>query len=290
MTEEYPDIMKLIKSKYSELSKSHKLIATFIINEYAKAAFLTAAALGKASGVSESTVVRFALRLGYEGYRELQEELQELIKSKLTTVQRLNLAKSDYGDKRSIISSIMETDMENIKKIINDIDISSFNRAIEIILQARNIYIIGLRSSNFLAGYLSFYFNFLFENVKLVSVGPNDIFEQLLKISSKDVIIVITYPRYSQRIVEVLDYSKIKQTPIITITDSMISPAAQKADIALIATSDMLSFVDSLVAPMSLINALIIALGIEKKQYLSDYFGELEKIWEKYNIYNQGDL
>lgn len=282
---DYPDVMKLIRKDYPKLSKSHKLIADFILEEYDKAAFMTAASLGKSTGVSESTVVRFAIKLGYEGYRQLQYDLEEFAKGKLTTVQRLDLATSDYSDKRNIITSILETDMDNIKKIINDIDINSFNKAIDLILNAEKIHIIGLRSSYFLAGYLEFYLSFLFENIKLVNFGPNDIFEQLIKISSNDVIIVITYPRYSRRVMEVLEYSKEKDTPIITITDSLASPAAQKADTALIAPSDMLSFVDSLVAPMSLINALIIALGIEKKNNLKDYFSELENIWKKYSIY-----
>lgn len=284
--ESYPDIMKTIKKNYSQLSKGHKIISTFILNNYDKAAFLTASALGEATGVSESTVVRFSLKLGYSGYRELQDELQEFIKTKLTTVQRLNLVKNNYEDKRNIIASTMETDMDNIKKIINEIDISSFNKAIKNILEAKHIYIIGLRSSYFLAGYLNFYLKFLLDNVRLIDIGPNDIFEQLLNISSEDVILIITYPRYSQRIMEVLEYSREQNTQIITITDSLISPAAQKADISLIAPSDMLSFVDSLVAPMSLINALIIALGIEKKEDLSNYFEDLEKVWKKYNIYN----
>lgn len=288
--ENHPDIMKTIKKEYSKLSKSHKIIATYILENYDKAAFLTAAALGEAVGISESTVVRFSLKLGYEGYRELQNELEEFIKTKLTTVQRLNLAKSNYEDKKNIISNTMETDMDNIKKITHEIDIHSFNEAIRIILEAKQIYIIGLRSSYFLAGYLNFYLKFLLENVRLVEIGPNEIFEQMLNISAEDVIIVITYPRYSQRIMEVLEYSKEQNTQIITITDSLISPAAQKADIALIAPSDMLSFVDSLVAPMSLINALIIALGAEKKEDLNNYFGELERVWEKYNIYKNVDF
>ena len=287
---DYPDIMKVIRKNYSDLSKSHKLIAKYIMEEYDKAAFMTAALLGQAAGVSESTVVRFAIRLGYDGYKQLQYELEEFAKGKLTTVQRLSLAKSEYGDKKDTNLSILETDMENIRKIINDIDISSFNNAIDLILNAEKIHIIGLRSSYFLAGYLEFYLNFLFENINLVNFGPNDIFEQLLKISSKDVIIVITYPRYSRRIMEVLEYSREKETPIITITDSLASPAAQKADTALIAPSDMLSFVDSLVAPMSLINALIISLGIEKKNNLNDYFGELESIWKKYSIYKDVEV
>ncbi|MGO1469135.1 MAG: MurR/RpiR family transcriptional regulator, partial [Tissierella sp.] len=199
----YPDIMKTIKKNYSQLSKGHKIISTFILNNYDKAAFLTASALGEATGVSESTVVRFSLKLGYSGYRELQDELQEFIKTKLTTVQRLNLVKNNYEDKRNIIASTMETDMDNIKKIINEIDISSFNKAIKNILEAKHIYIIGLRSSYFLAGYLNFYLKFLLDNVRLIDIGPNDIFEQLLNISSEDVILIITYPRYSQRIMEV---------------------------------------------------------------------------------------
>lgn len=288
--QDYPDIMKNIKRKYNNLSKSHKIIATYILKSYDKAAFLTASDLAKSTGVSESTVVRFSLKLGFEGYRELQNELQEFIKTKLTTVQRLNLLNDNFENKKNIITSIMETDMDNIKKIINNIDYSSFKKAITLMLEAKQIYVIGLRSSYFLAGYLNFYLNFLLDNVKLISIGPNDLFEQLLKMSSEDIILVITYPRYSQMIMEVLEYSKEKKTPIITITDSLISPAAQKADVTLIAPSDMLSFVDSLVAPMSLINALIIALGIEKKEDLSNYFGELENIWEKYNTYNTIDL
>ena len=285
--EDHPDIMKIIRKNYSKLSKGHKLIATFILDKYDKAAFMTAASLGEAADVSESTVVRFALRIGYEGYKELQDELQEYVKGKLTTVQRLGLNEVGYEDKKSLISSIMETDRENIKKVIHEIDVDSFNKAIDLILKGEQIYIIGLRSSSFLAGYLVFYLNFLFDNINLINMGPNDIFEQLLKVNSKDIVLVITYPRYSNRIMDVLDYAKEKGAKIITITDSLASPASQKADTALIATSDMLSFVDSLVAPMSLINAMIIALGIEKKKDLKEYFGELEGIWEKYNIYDE---
>ncbi|MBC8590550.1 MurR/RpiR family transcriptional regulator [Wansuia hejianensis] len=284
------DLIELIQNSYPKFSKGHKIIANYIINNYDKAAFMTAVALGEATGVSESTVVRFAIRLGYDGYRELQNDLQELIKNKLTTVQRLHLADNKYGDNKDFVPKIMERDMDNIKKIINEFDFSSFEKAIDIILKSNQIYILGLRSSAFLAGYLSFYLNFLFSNIKLVSPGPNDIFEQFLNITSDDVIIIITYPRYSKRIIDVLEYAKEKGTKIITITDSFNSPAAQKADVALIASSDMLSFVDSLVAPMSLINAFIIALGIEKKDNLNNYFEDLEEIWKKYGIYNDDSL
>jgi len=281
------NLIKLIENSYSQFSKSQKIIADYIVNEYDKAAFMTAATLGQSTGVSESTVVRFAIRLGYEGYREFQRDLQELIKSKLTTIQRLHLAESDYANDEDFIPKIIERDMDNIKRIIDDINMDSFKRAIDLVLEGKNIYIIGLRSSSFLAGYLAFYLNFLFDNIRVIDSGPNDIFEQLLKVNSDDVIIVITYPRYSRRIVDVLDYCKDKGTKIITITDSRLSPAAERAHVSLIAASDMISFVDSLVAPMSLINAFIVALGIEKKENLNNYFEDLENIWQKFNIYDE---
>lgn len=288
--EKNQDLLKLIRDVYPRLSKGQKLIANYIVNDYDKAAFMTAASLGDVIGVSESTVVRFANRLGFDGYRELQNDLQELIKNKLTTIQRLNIAESNYKDDENILSKIMERDMENIKKTVNEIDPSAFQEAIDLILKGKQIYIVGLRSSSFLAGYLGFYLNFLFDNVKVVGSGPNDIFEQLLKISSEDVVVVITYPRYSKRITDILEYTKERGASIITITDSFLSPAAHKADVSLIANSDMLSFVDSLVAPMSLINSFIIALGNEKKKYLNNYFEDLESIWKKYGIYNEDSL
>lgn len=288
--QKHQGLIKLIHDNYGRLSKGQKLIANFIIDSYDRAAFMTAASLGEAIGVSESTVVRFANRLGYQGYRELQNDLQELIKNKLTTVQRIHLQESSYKNEENVLSKIMEKDMENIKKTVNEIDSRSFEEAVDLVLQGKQIYIIGLRSSSFLAGYLGFYLNFLFDNVKVISYGPNDIFEQLLKVSSKDVLIVITYPRYSKRIMDVLEYAKNKGTSIITITDSLISPAAHKADVSLIASSEMLSFVDSLVAPMSLINSFIIALGNEKKEDLNIYFEDLESIWKEYGIYSDDSL
>ena len=283
--ENNPNLIKRIKSEFSKLSKGQKLIANFILENYDRAAFMTAATLGESINVSESTVVRFANRLGYEGYRELQNDLQELIKSKLTTIQRLSLAESEYADNNTIVK-IMERDMENIKRTVHDINVDSFGKAVELALKAKKKYIIGLRSSAFLAGYLGFYLNFLLADVHVISSESNDIFEKLLRITPDDVIIVITYPRYSKRIMEVLGFAKERKTPIITITDSMISPAAKDADVTLIAISDMLSFVDSLVAPMSLINSFIISLGNEKKHDLNNYFTELENIWERYDIYN----
>lgn len=287
--EKHQDLIKVIQDNFARLSKGQKLIAEFIINDYDKAAFMTAAALGETLGVSESTVVRFANSLGYGGYRDLQRELQALIKNKLTTVQRLSLA-DDYCNDEHALSRVMEKDMENIKKTINEIDISSFHKAIKLILKGKHVYIIGLRSSSFLAGYLGFYLNFLLKNIKIINSGPNDIFENLLKADSEDVVIAITYPRYSKKTLEAIDFAKEKGCGIITITDSYISPAVQKANVALIASSNMVSFVDSLVAPMSLINAFIIALGHEKRGEITTYFEDLEIIWKKYNVYDEQNI
>ncbi|MCK9442941.1 MAG: MurR/RpiR family transcriptional regulator [Tissierellaceae bacterium] len=279
------DLIKKIQNDFNTLSKGQKLIAEYIINNYGKAAFMTAAALGNTVQVSESTVVRFAHALGYEGYKDLQRELHELIKNKLTTVQRLSMVES-HSNKESELKGAMEKDIDNIQKTINEISHDSFRKAIELILKAENIYILGLRSSAFLAGYLGFYLNFLIKGVKVVTSGPNDVFEQLLKADANDVIIGISYPRYSKRTLEALDFCKEKGCKIISITDSLISPASKYSDISLIASSDMLSFVDSLVAPMSLINALIVSVGMEKRNDITMYFEELEGIWNKYNVYD----
>lgn len=283
--EKYVDLIKVIQNNFNRLSKGQKLIAEFIINDYDKAAFMTAATLGETVGVSESTVVRFANTIGYEGYRELQRELQELIKNKLTTVQRISLSK-DFTDYENALKQVVKKDMDNIEKTLNEIDYQVFQKAVETILKAENVYVLGLRSSSFLAGYLGFYLNFLLNSVKIVTSGPNDVFEQLLKATNKDAIIGISYPRYSKRTLEALDYGKQKGCKIIGITDSLISPAAQYADVTLIASSNMLSFVDSLVAPMSLINAFIVAIGMEKREDITTYFEDLEKIWTKHGVYD----
>ncbi len=279
------DLIKNIQNNFNALSKGQKLIAEFIINNYDKAAFMTAASLGETVNVSESTVVRFANTLGYKGYKDLQKELHELIKNKLTTVQRLSMA-NEYSNKENALKKVMEKDMDNIQKTINEIGQRSFQEAIKLILNAENVYILGLRSSSFLAGYLGFYLSFLIKGVKVVTSGPNDVFEQLLKADSKDVIIGISYPRYSKRTLEALDFCMEKKCKIISITDSLISPASKYSNISLIASSDMLSFVDSLVAPMSLINALIVSIGMEKRDDITSSFEDLENIWNKYNVYD----
>ena len=279
------DLIENIKEKFNTLSKGQKLIAEYIIANYDKAAFMTAVSIGDIVGVSESTVVRFATTLGYEGYKDLRNELHELIKTKLTTVQRLSMT-DKYSTKESALKKVMEKDVENIEKTIEEIDYQEFENAIDIILKAKHVYILGLRSSSFLAGYLGFYLNFLVKDSNVIIAGPNDVFEQLLKVESEDVIIAISYPRYSKRTLEAIDFAKEKKCKIISITDSLTSPAANESHISLIASSDMLSFVDSLVAPMSLINALIVSIGMEKNIEIKATFQDLEKIWNKYSVYD----
>lgn len=284
-----PNLLRTIQTSYNRMSKGQRIIAEFMINNYDKAAFMTASALGNTLSISESTVVRFANTLGYSGYRELQKELQEVVKNKLTTVQRMSIAeglsKGEYN-----YAKVMESDIDNIKKTISEIDKNLINKAADLFIESNNIYVIGLRSSTFLAGYLCFYLNFLFSNVKLITAGPNDVFEQLVKADKNDVVMGITFPRYSKKTIEALDYAKSKGCSIISLTDSLISPASSKSDVSLIAKSDMISFVDSLVAPMSLINAFIIALGEKKKVDINSYFEELERIWQDYNVYDENNL
>lgn len=285
----YADLINVMQKEFNKMSKGHKLIAEFIMSHYDTAAFMTAADLGEKVGVSESTVVRFANVLGYKGYKELQKELQELIKSKLTTVQRISLSNTEFTDYENILKEVVKRDIHNIENILNEMDYNVFHEAINTILKANHVYILGLRSSSFLAGYLGFYLNFLLQNVKTIVAGPNDVFEQLLKVTSDDVVIGISYPRYSTRTLEALDYSKGKGAKVISITDSLLSPINQYADCVLVASSNMLSFVDSLVAPMSLLNALIISIGSEKGEQLTSYFEDLENIWAKHNVYMTND-
>lgn len=284
--EEKKDILIQIQKSFSKLSKGQKLIAQFIIDNYDKAAFMTASKLGIRVGVSESTVVRFANALGFEGYPELQKALQEIIKTKLTTVQRVEMA-SEYSNEGAILKKVLKSDMDNIRATLENIDFEEFQEVVDKIFKAKKIYIIGLRSSTALAEYLGFYLNLILDNVKVVGYGISDIFEQLLRISKDDLVIGISYPRYSNRTIEAINYAREEGVPIIGITDSLLSPIANISDHCLTAKSNMVSFVDSLVAPLSLINALIIAVGMREKEEIREYFNKLENIWYKYNIYDR---
>lgn len=268
------------------MSKGQKLIAQFIIDNYDKAAFMTASKLGIKVGVSESTVVRFANALGFEGYPELQKALQEIIKTKLTTVQRVEMA-SEYSNEGAILKKVLKSDMDNIRSTLDNIDYEDFQSVIDMIFKAEKIYIIGLRSSTALAEYLGFYLNLILDNVKIVGYGISDIFEQMLRISDKDLVIGISFPRYSNRTIEAINYARENGVPIVGITDSLLSPIAGISDHCLTAKSNMVSFVDSLVAPLSLINALIVAVGMREKDKIRGYFNKLEDIWFKYNVYER---
>ena len=285
LNEQGKDLMRLIQVKFPRLSKGQKLIAEYILKNYDKAAFMTAAKLGISVGVSESTVVRFANELGFSGYPKLQKALQELIKNKLTTVQRLELS-NDFASHGAALKGVLKADMENIRATLEKINPYTFEDVLNSIFEAKNIYIIGLRSSTALAEFLGFYLNIILQNVRIVSYGISDIFEQMINIGEGDLVIGIGFPRYATKTIDVLDFSKARGAKVVAITDSLLSPLAAKADSTLIAQSNMASFVDSLVAPLSVINALIIAVGMREKENIADIFANLENIWKEYNVYS----
>lgn len=278
------DLMRTIRMRLPHLSKGQKLIAGYILEHYDKAAFMTAGKLGASIGVSESTVVRFANELGFSGYPKLQKSLQQLIRNKLTTVQRIELS-NDYMTQENALKGVLKADMENIKATLENINYQTFEDIVNSLFKARKIYIIGLRDSSALSEFLAFYLNLILDNVKVVAYGVSDIFEQMLNVDEQDIVIGIGFPRYTTRTIEALSFAKSKNANIVVITDSLLSPLASKADYTLIAQSNMTSFVDSLVAPLSVINALIIAVGLREKEKISTKFSTLESIWKEYKVY-----
>ena len=279
------DLMRLIQTKFARLSKGQKLIADYILKNYDKAAFMTASKLGEAVGVSESTVVRFAIELGFSGYPKLQKSLHELIKTKLTTVQRLELS-NDYISNGYTLKGVLKSDMENIRATMEKIDYETFDAVVNSIFEAKRIFIIGLRSSMALAEFLGFYLNIILQNVKTVGYGISDIFEQMINVGEGDLVIGIGFPRYASRTIDALAFAQDRGATVVAVTDSFLSPLAARADYSLIAQSNMASFVDSLVAPLSVINALIIAVGMREKENISSTFNSLEEIWREYNVYS----
>lgn len=270
---------------YSGLSKGHKKIADFIKNNYEKASFMTAANLGKTVGVSESTVVRFASHIGFEGYPELQKHLQELVKSHLTSVQRMEVAANRMGGD-DIINDAFSADAEMLKRTKESVSREDFFGSVAAINNAKKIYVLGARSSASLASFAAFYLNYLCENVVLIDTSStSEMFEQLFRISEEDVCIAISFPRYSNQTINALSFVKSRGAAIISVTDGEMSPIAQYATYLLVAESSMVSFVDSLVAPLSLINALIAACAKENGDKVCKNLGELEEIWDKYHVY-----
>ncbi|MGI5971938.1 MAG: MurR/RpiR family transcriptional regulator [Oscillospiraceae bacterium] len=279
------DVIKYISDKMNSFSKGQRAIARYIVNSYDKAAFMTANELGRSVGVSESTVVRFAAQLGYDGYPGMQRALQEMIKSKLTSVQRMEVGNDRIMD---VLPTVLQSDIENIRCTLEENSREDFNTAVDKIIKARRIYILGVRSSAAIASFMAFYFNLIFENVKLISTNSaSEMFEQMLRVSPEDVVIAISFPRYSKRTVQAMNYSANMGACVIAITDSPESPVAGAATHLLLARSDMVSFVDSLTAPMSLVNALIVAVGRRNNEKLAATFEKLENIWDEYEVYEK---
>ncbi len=283
------DLMGKIQSSMSEFSKGQRLIARYIIEHYDKAAFMTASKLGATVGVSESTVVRFATELDYSGYPQLQKALQEMIRNKLTAVQRMEVTNDRMGN-RDVLRSVLNSDIEKIRLTLDELDQDTFNDVVEAILHAKQIYVLGVRSSSALSSFIGFYFNLMFDNVHLIHTNStSEIFEQLLRVEEGDVVLGVSFPRYSKRTAQALEYSHNSGATVVALTDSRLSPLSQCADYTLIAKSDMASFVDSLVAPLSVVNALIVAIGMRRQNEISQVFNKLEMIWDEYQVYEKLD-
>jgi DNA-binding MurR/RpiR family transcriptional regulator len=272
------------------MSKGQKLLANYIADYYDKAVFLTAAKLGETVGVSESTVVRFAMTLGYKGYPEFQKSLEELVRNKLNSIQRMEVT---YGriSQSEILQSVLQSDAEKIKNTIERIDSNAFEIAVDTILAAKNIYVVGIRSCAPLASFLSFYLNLIIDNVHLLQTSSSsELFEQMVRIDQDDVIIGISFPRYSMRTLKALEFANKRNAKVITITDSVHSPMNLYSSCNLIADSDMASIVDSLVAPLSVINALIVALCMKKQKEVAKTLTMLEDIWNEYQVYENDEI
>ena len=283
------DFLHRISENMHSFSKGQKRIGNFILEHYDKAAFMTAARLGEVVGVSESTVVRFASELGYNGYPELQHALQEMIRNKLTTVQRIEIT-SDRMSSADVLTKVLNMDIEKIRRTLEDTSVDEFNKVVDTIVNAKHIYILGVRSSASLASFISFYFYNIFENVRNIATSStSEVFEQIMHIGEGDVFIAITFPRYSKRTLKAAKYAHDQGATVIALTDSHSAPIIEYSDRILLARSDMTSFADSLVAPLSLINALMVAIGIRRRDEISATFSHLEKVWEEYEVYEKND-
>lgn len=279
------DIIENIRQSYDDMSKGHKAIAKFILENYEEASGMTAAKLGDTVGVSESTVVRFTTELGFEGYPHFQKVFKEELKSKLTSVERLK-ATDKFADDSAAIHDVISSDIDNLKNTLASIDTKAFDEAVNTVLNAKKIYLMGLRASSPLSSFMYFYMSILFDDVvNISSNSANEVFEQILPISEGDVMIGISFPRYSRRTVNSMSYAKKRGAKVIAITDKADTSMTENADISLLAKSGMASFVDSLAAPLSLINAFLVTLGMHRKEHIRDSFEALEELWSEYSVY-----
>lgn len=282
-------LLTRIELNIKNFSKGQKRIANYIEEHYDKAAFMTASKLGATVGVSESTVVRFATELGYEGYPKLQKAMQEMIRDKLTSVQRIDVTSTRIGN-NDVLDAIMNQDIDKIRRTLEETSRYDFNKAVESIIKARRIFIFGVRSTASLANFLGYYFGLIFDNVRVITdTSKTHTYEQLFRISKEDVMIGISFPRYSTLAVEAMSLAQERGANVIAITDSMVSPLVAASDEVLLARSDMASVVDSLVAPLSLINALIVATVLSKKDEVTETFKELELVWNHQGVYDTKD-
>lgn len=276
-------MLRRLNQSGKRLSKSHRKIADYIVEHYDKAVFMTAGKLGEKVGVSESTVVRFASAMGYEGYPQLQRALQELVRHWLTAVQRFEMT-TDI-DQSEVLHTVLHADMQNIRTTTEEIDSAAFDEAVQKIIDARNIYVMGLRSAAPIAQFLAYYLNFIFDNVRIVSESSGDVFEQISRINEKDLLFGISFPRYSTRTLEAMTFAKARGAQVVGLTDGPMSPIYATSSVCLTARTDMASFVDSMAAPLSVMNALIVALGLRRKEELSEHFRLMESIWDEYQVY-----
>ena len=279
-----------IRERMPEFSKSQKIISDYILNNYDKAAYMTASKLGTTVNVSESTVVRYAIELGFEGYPEFQHSLQEIVRTKLTSFQRMEVTNNLIGD-GDILSKVLLSDVDKIKRTVEEIDREAFDEAVDKLVNAKHIYILGLGSASVLARSLNHSLRMIFDDVKLImATSATEIYEQMVSIGEDDVLVGISFPRYSKKLANAVAFAKSAGANVIALTDSAASPIAVYADQKLYARSDMASFADSLVAPLSVINALVVAVSRKKQDDLTVRLHQLEKIWEEFNVYdtNQG--
>lgn len=284
------NLLTRLKQQYNTMSKGQKRLTDYIVSHYDKAAFMTAARLGKEVGVSESTAVRFAIQLGFEGFPEFHEALQELVMNKLNSIQRIEVT-SGRIPQAKVLDTVLQSDIEKIKMTLEQTDRDAFRLAVQTILEADTIYVVGVRSCAPLASFLGYYLNQIFGSVRLVTTsGATEVYEQIIHISEKDVIIGISFPRYSMRTLKAMEYANARSAKVITITDSVHSPINLYSSCNLIARSDMVSIVDSLVAPLSIINALIVALCMKREKEVMNTLETMEKIWDEYEVFSGDDI
>ena len=288
--EDRNDIVTRMNQNFAQMSKSHKKIASYIMDHYDPAVFMTAATLGKEIGISESTVVRFAAGLGYDGYPEFQKALEEWVKSKWNSLQQMG-AKYGNSSQSEILTSVIRADMEKMEDTIHNLDPAAFETAVSSILEAKHVYVIGLRSCEPLASFLSFYLSMIRGDVmQLKTTSTTELFEQMIRVSDEDVVIGISFPRYSMRTLKAMEFANDRNAKVITITDSVHSPMNLYSSCNLLARSDMVSIVDSLVAPLSVINALVVALCVKAPEQASKNLKDLEEVWANYQVYLNDEI